>query len=118
MDARHRLARKSMADRVLSPVLAAPVKPEANLALIARLLPLDLAVFLVYLTVGAPLPVIPLFVNDRLGFDPIIVGIVIGAQAAATLLARPLAGGLSGKRGTPAAGMIGALSSGLGGGLC
>src|SRR5438105_1968205 len=98
-----------MSDRVLSPVLSAPVKPEANLALIARLLPLDLAVFLVYLTIGAPLPVIPLFVNDRLGFDPIIVGIVIGAQAAATLLARPLAGGFSDRRGTRAAAMGGAL---------
>src|SRR5947209_17147110 len=104
-----------MSDRVLSPVLSATVKPEANLALIARLLPLDLAVFLVYLTVGAPLPVIPLFVSDRLGFDPIIVGIVIGAQAAATLLARPLAGGFSDRRGTRAAVMIGALISVLAG---
>src|SRR5690348_10247159 len=104
-----------MSDRVLSPALSVPVKPEANLALIARLLPLDIAVFLVYLTIGAPLPVIPLFVNDRLGFDPIIVGIVIGAQAAATLLARPLAGGVSDKRGTRAAVMIGALISVLAG---
>lgn len=104
-----------MSDRVLSPVLSATVKPEANLALIARLLPLDLAVFLVYLTIGAPLPVIPLFVNDRLGFDPIIVGIVIGAQAAATLLARPLAGGFSDRRGTRAAVMVGALISALAG---
>ena len=104
-----------MSDRVLSPVLSATVKPEANLALIVRLLPLDFAVFLVYLTVGAPLPVIPLFVNDRLGFDPIIVGIVIGAQAAATLLARPLAGGFSDRRGTRAAVMVGALISALAG---
>src|SRR5207237_8882593 len=109
MDATHRLARKSMSDRVLSPVLSATVKPEANLALIARLLPLDFAVFLVYLTIGAPLPVIPLFVNDRLGFDPIIVGIVIGAQAAATLLARRLAGGCSEQRRTRRAVVGGAM---------
>src|SRR5260370_5279062 len=102
-----------MSDRALSPRLSEQVESKDNMALIARLLPLDIAVFLVYLTVGAPLPVIPLFVNDRLGFDPIIVGIVIGAQAAATLLARPLAGGVSDKRGTRAAVMIGALISGL-----
>ena len=104
-----------MSDRALSPPLSKPAASEDNMALIARLLPLDIAVFLVYLTVGAPLPVIPLFVNDRLGFDPIIVGIVIGAQAAATLLARPLAGGVSDKRGTRAAVMIGALISVLAG---
>jgi len=77
--------------------------------LVLKLLPLDIAVFLVYLTVGAPLPVIPLFVHDQLGFDPFIVGIVIGAQAAATLLARPLAGGVSDRRGTKAAVIVGSL---------
>src|SRR5436305_8280711 len=104
-----------MSDRVLSPVLSAPVKPEANLALIARLLPLDLAVFLVYLTIGAPLPVLSLFVHDSLGFDPIIVGIVIGAQAAATLLAPPLAGRFSDRPGTRAAVRVCALLSALAG---
>jgi MFS family permease len=90
-------------------------KSGSGVGLIARLLPLDITVFLVYLTIGAPLPVIPLFVHDQLGFDPIIVGIVIGAQAAATLLARPLAGGLSDRRGTKAAVMIGALIAVLAG---
>lgn len=85
------------------------------MALLAKLLPLDLSVFLVYLTVGAPLPVIALFVHDRLGFDPITVGIVIGAQAAATLLARPLAGGVSDRRGTKAAVILGALIAVLAG---
>src|SRR5205823_3597758 len=99
---------EKMSDRVLSPPLSKPAASEDNMALIARLLPLDIAVFLVYFTIGAPLPVLSLFVHDRLGFDPIIVGIVIGAQAAATLLARPLAGGVSDRRGTRAAVAIGA----------
>ena len=104
-----------MSDRALLARLSAvPVSP-VNLALIAKLLPLDIAVFLVYLTIGAPLPVIPLFVHDQLGFDPIIVGIVIGAQAAATLLARPLAGGISDRRGTRAAVMVGAIISAFAG---
>jgi MFS family permease len=104
-----------MSDRALSPRLSEQVESKDNMALIARLLPLDIAVFLVYLTVGAPLPVIPLFVHDRLGFDPLIVGIVIGAQAAATLLARPLAGGLADRRGTRTAVIVGALISALAG---
>jgi MFS family permease len=103
-----------MSDRALSRSADAAA-PESNMALIARLLPLDIAVFLVYLTIGAPLPVIPLFVHDRLGFDPIVVGIVIGAQAAATLLARPLAGGVSDQRGTRTAVIFGALISVLAG---
>ncbi|MBV8492243.1 MAG: arabinose transporter [Alphaproteobacteria bacterium] len=104
-----------MSDRaLLARLSAAPVSP-VNLALIAKLLPLDIAVFLVYLTIGAPLPVIPLFVHDQLGFDPIIVGIVIGAQAAATLLARPLAGGISDRRGTRVAVMVGGVISAFAG---
>src|SRR5438874_5104802 len=104
-----------MSDRAISPPLSAPAESKDNMALIARLLPLDIAVFLVYLTVGAPLPVLALFVHDRLGFDPLVVGIVIGAQAAATLLARPLAGGLSDRRGTKVAVIVGALIAALAG---
>ena len=77
--------------------------------LVLSLLPLDIAVFLVYLTIGAPLPAIPLFVHTWLGFDPFVVGIVIGAQAAATLLARPIAGGTADRRGTKAAVIAGSL---------
>ena len=104
-----------MSDRVVVSRWSEQAKSGSGVGLIARLLPLDITVFLVYLTIGAPLPVIPLFVHDRLGFDPIIVGIVIGAQAAATLLARPLAGGLADRRGTKAAVMVGALIAALAG---
>src|SRR5437899_5907850 len=104
-----------MSDRALASRWSEQAKSGSGMGLIARLLPLDITVFLVYLTIGAPLPVSPIFVHDQLGFDPIIVGIVIGAQAAATLLARPLAGGLSDRRGTKAAVMVGALISALAG---
>src|SRR5436190_8338822 len=104
-----------MSDRAVASRWSEQAKSGSGVGLIARLLPLDITVFLVYLTIGAPLPVIPLFVHDRLGFDPIIVGIVIGAQAAATLLARPLAGGLADRRGTKAAVMVGALIAALAG---
>jgi MFS family permease len=104
-----------MSDHALASRRVGQARSEGNTALIARLLPLDIAVFLVYLTVGAPLPVLALFVHDRLGFDPLIVGIVIGAQAAATLLARPLAGGLSDRRGTKVAVIVGALIAALAG---
>ena len=104
-----------MSDLAVSSRRAEERAAEGGLPLILKLLPLDITVFLVYLTIGAPLPVIPLFVHDRLGFDPIIVGIVIGAQAAATLLARPLAGGLADRRGTKAAVMVGALIAALAG---
>jgi len=95
----------------LADAAAALRQPDAPATwpLLVKLLPLDIAVFLVYLTIGAPLPVIPLFVHAQLGFDPFVVGLVIGAQAAATLLARPIAGGTVDRRGTKIAVIVGSL---------
>ena len=101
-----------MTDTALS---SRPQAAEPASALLIKLLPLDIAVFLVYLTIGAPLPVIPMFVHWQLGFDPFLVGIVIGAQAAATLLARPLAGGIVDRRGTRVAVLAGSLICALAG---
>jgi MFS family permease len=74
-----------------------------------RLVLLTIAIFLVYLTIGGPLAVIPRFVHDELGFGPLTVGIVVGAQAATTLLTRAFAGALTDRRGPKISVIIGAL---------
>ena len=61
--------------------------------------PLFPIVFCGYLALGLPIPVIALVVHDRLGFDAIVVGWVIGIQSLATVLTRSFAGRLSDGRG-------------------
>ncbi|WP_374462705.1 MFS transporter [Chryseobacterium sp.] len=61
--------------------------------------PIIISVFGVYLTIGIALGVLPRFVQSSLGFDSIMVGLVIGLQSLSTLLTRAYSGKITDTKG-------------------
>ena len=54
--------------------------------------PLIVSVFIIYLTIGMAIGVIPKFVHNDLRYSSFIVGIVVGVQFLSTLISRPYIG--------------------------
>lgn len=79
------------------------------------LAPLVALVFLDFLAVGLPLPVLSGRVHDTLGFGAFVVGLAIGAQSWMTLATRHLAGTRSDARGARRASLEGLVVSALAG---
>jgi MFS family permease len=79
------------------------------------MLPITLAVFVGFLTIGLPLPVLPLHLHYTLGLSPVVVGIAVGAQFAAALLSRAWAGGLADVSGSKRAMVLGLVSAAMSG---
>jgi len=93
---------------------AAPaITPVSSLA--RDLLPICGVVFLEFLAMGLPLPVLPIHVHTSLGLGSFLVGLVIGAQSWATLFSRHAAGTRSDLRGPREATRLGLGLSALAG---
>ncbi|WP_394828565.1 MFS transporter [Pendulispora albinea] len=84
-------------------------------SLLRALLPLCAFLFLCYSTIAIPLPLLPGQVHDVLGFDALMVAVVIGIQSLATLATRHTVGTLTDRRGPAWAVVAGAATSSLAG---
>jgi MFS family permease len=86
-----------------------------NASAAVLLLPIMAAIFGVYIVIGLAMPVLPLYVHQRLGFGPFIVGLVSGSQFAAGMISRFWAGHHVDSRGAKHAVIVGLLVAALSG---
>lgn len=73
------------------------------------LLRISSAMFIAYLTVGLPLGIVPLYVQQQLNLNDVLVGLAVGSQFLTTLLTRSAAGRCAdrlGARSTTLAGLL------------
>ncbi|MBV9014471.1 MAG: MFS transporter [Alphaproteobacteria bacterium] len=85
-------------------------------SVVVAVLPLIAVVLVIFLITGLAIPALPLHVHERLGLGTFVVGLVSGAQFAASLVSRIWSGRYADRRGAKCAvvaGLIAAAVSGL-----
>jgi MFS family permease len=90
--------------------------PASARSVVVALLPIMAAVFVAFLVIGLAMPVLPLHVHEGLGLGAFVVGLVAGAQSAASLLSRFWSGSYADSRGgkrAVVAGLLIAVAAGL-----
>jgi MFS family permease len=95
----------------MSPIASERAAP----SIVAGLLPLMAAVFVVFLVTGLALPALPLHVHENLGLGAFAVGLVGGSQFAASLVSRIWSGAYSDSRGAKRAVIAGLVMAACGG---
>jgi MFS family permease len=99
--------------------MSATISPSHSIAvpsIATALLPIMAAVSLAFLVIGVALPVLPLYVHQRLGLSTFVVGLVTGTQFLAALASRVWAGRFADRAGAKRAVVVGMLA-GVAGGL-
>jgi MFS family permease len=84
-----------------------PPPSTATRSIVRPLLPIIAVVFIAFLVIGLALPVLPLHVHQGLGLGAFLVGLVAGAQFAASLVSRFWAGHFADSRGAKRATVTG-----------
>ena len=87
----------------------------ATTDVVAVLLPIMAVVVVAYLITGIAMPVLPIYVHQRLGLGTFVVGLVAGSQFAATLISRLWAGRYTDMKGPKSAVLAGLLFAGAAG---
>src|SRR4051794_33498661 len=93
----------------------ADAEPAATGSVLGRLLPIMAVVVVAYLVTGTAMPVLPVYVHQGLGLGTFVVGLVAGAQFAATLLSRLWAGRYADTKGPKQALVVGLAVAGAAG---
>ena len=81
----------------------------------ARVVPFVFFSFVCYLAIGVQLAILPSFVHLRLGFSPVLAGLIISMEYVSTVVTRPLSGWVVDRRGAKRSVLYGLTLCGLSG---